>query len=100
MPLLHFIFKILFTFSERGRQGERERETGLPLTCLQLGTWPATQACALTGNETCDFLGVQASTQSTEPHQPGLLLLLLIFILFLLLCVYFYILIQAFVLLM
>ena len=27
----------------------------LPLTCPQLGTWPATQACALTGNRTSDL---------------------------------------------
>ena len=37
----------------------------LPLTHPLLGTWPATQACDLTGNS-------QASAQSTEPHQPGL----------------------------
>ena len=36
----------------------------------QLGTWLATQACGLTGNGTT--FGLQASTQSTEPHQPGL----------------------------
>ena len=28
----------------------------LPLTCLQLGTWPKTQACALTGNRTSNPL--------------------------------------------
>ena len=28
----------------------------LPLECTQLGTWPATQACAPTGNRTRDFL--------------------------------------------
>ena len=28
----------------------------LPLTCPLLGTWPATQACALTGNLTSDPL--------------------------------------------
>ena len=27
----------------------------LPLTCPQLGTWPATQACALAGNQTGNF---------------------------------------------
>ena len=36
-----------------------------------LGTWPATQACALTGNRTGDTLVLQAHAQSTEPHQPG-----------------------------
>ena len=28
----------------------------LPLACPLLGTWPATQACALTGNQTGDSL--------------------------------------------
>ena len=36
-----------------------------------MGPWPATQACALTGNRTSNT-GLQAGTQSTEPHQPGL----------------------------
>ena len=36
----------------------------LPITHPLLGTWPETQACAMTGNRTGD--------QSTEPHQPGL----------------------------
>ena len=34
----------------------------LSLAHPQLGTWPTTQACALT---------MQTSTQSIEPHQPG-----------------------------
>ena len=44
----------------------------LPLTCPEMEIWPATQACALTGNQTDSFFGSQASTQSTEPQQPGL----------------------------
>ena len=45
-------FKILFIyFLERGGGREREREGSinvwLPLTRPLLGTWPATQACAL-----------------------------------------------------
>ena len=44
----------------------------LPLACPQLGTWPATQACALTGNQTSDPSDLQASTHSKEPHQRGL----------------------------
>ena len=28
----------------------------LPLTCTLLGTWPTTQACALTGNQTGNLL--------------------------------------------
>ena len=49
----------LFIFRERGgREKERERNINvwLPLEHSQLGTWPATQACALTGNRTCDPL--------------------------------------------
>ena len=49
----------LFIFRERGREGERGRETSM-CGCLSrapsLGTWPATQACALTGNWTSDPL--------------------------------------------
>ena len=41
-----------------GREEERERNINmwLPLAYPQLGTWPATQACALTGNQTSDAL--------------------------------------------
>ena len=35
---------------------ERSINVWLPLTCSLLGTWPATQACALTGNLTSDPL--------------------------------------------
>ena len=65
--------KIVFIYFWRGegREKERERNVWLPLERPLLGTWPATQACALTGNQTGDF-GSQASTQSTEPCQPGL----------------------------
>ena len=48
-----FFFKI-YLFLDRGREGEREGEkcqcVWLPLTCRLPGTWPAAQACALTGN--------------------------------------------------
>ena len=51
---------MLCIFRERVREGEREEEKHqwgvLPLTCPLLGTWPATQACALTGNPTSDPL--------------------------------------------
>ena len=47
----------VFIFRDRGREGkEKERERNiivwLPVMCPHLGTWPATQACALTGNRT------------------------------------------------
>ena len=48
------ILKILFIFSQREMEGERERNISvwLLLTCPLLGTWPAALACALTGNQT------------------------------------------------
>ena len=57
------LFKVfIYSFSERGKEGERkgekERErkiyVWLPLMCPLLGTWLATQACTLTGNGTDD----------------------------------------------
>ena len=49
----------LFTFRERGREGDRERETSVCelhwlVASPQMETWPATQACALTRNQTGD----------------------------------------------
>ena len=48
---------IYFTFRERGKEGKKEKGAmcqrntyRLPLAHPQPGTWPATQACALTGN--------------------------------------------------
>ena len=35
---------------------ERNISVWLPLTCPAVGTWPATQACAWTGNQTSDPL--------------------------------------------
>ena len=52
----------LYCFFEEGREKERERNIReksidqLPLACPLLGTWPGTQACALTGNWTSDLL--------------------------------------------
>ena len=70
--------EILFNF----REGEGGRKRGkhqclvappVPLNCGP-GAWSATQAYALTGNLNGDTLVHRpAGTQSTEPHQPGLL---------------------------
>ena len=55
-----FFFWRFYSFLERGEEREKEREWNinvwLPLTHPLLGTWPATQACALTGNQTGDAL--------------------------------------------
>ena len=59
--LFFFFFKdFIYSFLERGEGKDKERERNinvwLPLTCPPLGTWPATQACALSGNQTGDPL--------------------------------------------
>ena len=50
----------IYLFLERGEGEEKERERNinvrLPLVCPILGTWPATQACALSGNQMGDTL--------------------------------------------
>ena len=53
-PFFFFNDFIYFIFRWREREEERERNINvwLPLACLPLGTWPATQACTLTGNRT------------------------------------------------
>ena len=59
--LFIYYLKVSFIlFLERGEGREKEREGNisvwLPLTWPPLGTWPATQACALTGNRISDPL--------------------------------------------
>ena len=55
-----FLEKRFYLFLERGEGREKERErhvnVWLPLVCPLLGTWPATKACALTGNATSNPL--------------------------------------------
>ena len=52
--ILTQFFKKIYLVLDGGGQREKERERNtnvwLPLTWPLLGTWPATQACALTGN--------------------------------------------------
>ena len=56
---LCFFKNILFIFLERGEGWKKEKERNinvwLPLMLSPLGTWPATQACALTRNLTGDL---------------------------------------------
>ena len=57
---LHFLKDFIYSFLERGERREKERERNnnvwLPLVHPLLGTWTATQAYALTGNQTGDPL--------------------------------------------
>ena len=53
------IIIILFIFRERGREREGEGEKHQCVIAFDVpptGTWPATQTCALTGNQTRDHL--------------------------------------------
>ena len=77
--LIFFNLKdFIYLFLERGEGREKERERNihvwLPLTGPLLGTWPASRACVLTGNQTGNS-GFQANTQSTNPHQSGVFLI-------------------------
>ena len=55
-----FLKDFIYLFLDRGGGREKERERNisvwLSLTRPLLGIWPATQACALTGNPTDDPL--------------------------------------------
>ena len=73
---LSFFLKIfyLFIFRERGREGEREREKH---QCVAVSFAPSSGDLACNpgmypdGESNWRPSGLQASTQSTEPHQPG-----------------------------
>ena len=45
-----FIYLLLDTGEGSEKERERNINVWLPLVCPPLGTWPAAQACALTGN--------------------------------------------------
>ena len=63
--LCHFLKDFIYSFLERGKRRQRGRETSVcerdlahnPVTCPD---WESNQQ-----------FGLQASTRSTEPHQPG-----------------------------
>ena len=76
---MFLFFKILFILRERGREGDREGEKH---PCVVASRAPPTGdlACnpgmCLNRELNLRPFGSQASTQSTEPHQPGQNLLL------------------------
>ena len=48
----YFIYLFLQRRGGKGKERERKINVWLPFAHPLLGTWPATQACALTGNRT------------------------------------------------
>ena len=68
-----FLRFYLFIFLERRERREKEWERSinvwLPPVRPPLGTWPTTQACALSGNQTGDPSVRRTAVKSTEPHQ-------------------------------
>ena len=63
-------FYLFFTEGKRRRKKGRIINAWLPLALPLLGTWPATQACALRLEPATLWFTGQHST--TEPHQSGL----------------------------
>ena len=76
-PLEYFLI-FIYLFLERGERMEKERERNinvwLHLACLPLGTWPATQACALTGNWTGNPLVCEPSFNPLSHTKQGIFL--------------------------
>ena len=71
---MYFFFKILFIFRERGKKGEREGEKR---QCVVASHTPHNGDLTCNPGMCPDWesnlqpFGLQASTQSTESHQPG-----------------------------
>ena len=77
--LKHSLFsKRFFIFRERGREGEREGNVHvwLPLKHPLLGTWPTTQACALTRNRTSNPLILRLALSPLSHTSQGINMLL------------------------
>ena len=66
---------ILFIFRE-GERKEKERERNIsvwsPLECPLLATWPVTQACVVTRNQTGDPLVCRPALNSVSHTSQGL----------------------------
>ena len=83
LEALHFSLKFFLLIPERGKgrkreeekhEHERETSTGCLSHTPQLGTEPATQACALTGNPTCDPLVCEMMPNQLGYTGPGYIL--------------------------
>ena len=75
MSFKKFLKDFIYLFLEGGREEKRERSINvwLPLECPLLGTWPTTQACALTRNPTCDPLVCSLSLSPLSHTRQGYL---------------------------
>ena len=68
----YFFKDFIYLFLERGEERERNVIVWLPLMYPLLGTGPATQVCALTGNQTNDpLLCSLALNPLTTPARAG-----------------------------
>ena len=76
MLVLSFFEDFIYLFLERGEGKEKERERRGTLTCPFLGTWPPTQACALTGNQTSDPLVCRSALNPLSCTNQGMILVL------------------------
>ena len=75
--VLVFLFLcIIYLFLEKGEGKEKGRERNinvwLPLACSKLGTWPTTQACALTGNRISDLSVLRPALNPLSHTSQGL----------------------------
>ena len=75
--MTYFFLKdfIYFIFRERRREGERwggKHQCVVALVHPLLGTWPATQACALAGNRTNDPLFCRPALNPLSHTSQGL----------------------------
>ena len=59
---LNDFLKFIFRGEGKGKERERNNNVWLPLACPPVGSWPAAQACALTGNRTSDPLVLSLSS--------------------------------------
>ena len=68
-----YFFLILFIFSQRGREGEREGNINvwLPFVRPPPGTRPANQARALIWESNLQPSGWHPGVQSAKTHRPG-----------------------------
>ena len=72
---IYFFKDFIYLFLERGEGRGKKREGNiivwLPLMLPLLGTWPATQACALTGNRTGNTLACRPFSKYFQVNYRG-----------------------------